>query len=128
MDGVDGWTEFTKTKDAAALAEHLAPDVVFRSPILFPPVKGREKVLMYLAGGASVLGGDDFRYTRIWRDGLGAAMQFESQIGDVWVNGVDLIELAEEGRIATFTVMVRPLRAVNLLHQTMARHLGVAQD
>ena len=124
MDGVDGWITFTKDRDVAAFGAHLEPDVLFRSPILFRPVEGRAKVLTYLAGGIAVLGGDHFRYTRVWRDATGAAMQFETYIDETWLNGVDLIELGSEGgRIASFTVMVRPLRGVNLLHRTMAQYL-----
>ena len=40
-----------------------------------------------------------------------------------YVNGVDIIRCNEEGRIIEFRVMIRPLQAVNLVHQQMAAML-----
>jgi hypothetical protein len=45
------------------------------------------------------------------------------EIEGVNVNGVDMIKWDDEGKIVEFKVLVRPLKAVNLIHQKMAAML-----
>jgi hypothetical protein len=52
-----------------------------------------------------------------------AVLEFETTIGETYVNGVDIIRVNDEGRIVEFRVMIRPLQAVNLVHQQMAATL-----
>jgi len=41
-----------------------------------------------------------------------------------YVNGVDIIRCNTEGRIIEFRVMIRPLQAVELVHERMAAMLA----
>ena len=50
------------------------------------------------------------------------AMRFtlgSMQMDGIVVNGVDIMTFNEEGKITEFKVMVRPLKAVNLMHAKM---------
>ena len=46
-----------------------------------------------------------------------------TEVDGIAVNGVDMIRWNDEGKIVDFKVMIRPLKAVNLLHQMMAAML-----
>ena len=65
-----------------------------------------------------VLGGPGFKYVGEWRSDNGAVLEFEKEIDGITINGVDIITFAD-GKITHFKVMVRPLKAINLLHQRM---------
>lgn len=109
----------------AGLMAQLADDVVFYSPVVFTPQKGREITTAYLVAADSVLGGSDgrFKYVRIYDAGNKAALEFETTIDGKYVNGVDMIEWNEQGKMIEFKVMVRPLQAVNAIHAEMGAML-----
>jgi hypothetical protein len=69
------------------------------------------------------LGGPGFAYRGEWRSESGAVLEFENEIEGIRINGVDIISFDGEGRITHFKVMVRPLRAINLLHRLMGEEL-----
>jgi hypothetical protein len=54
-------------------------------------------------------------------------LEFESTVGGKYVNGVDIIECNDEGKVIEFKVMIRPLQAVNMVHQQMAKMLKKIQ-
>ena len=106
--------------DFAAVRELFAEDIVFRSPVAFKPYEGREIVASIIRGVGRVF--TDFRYVRelASEDGLGSILVFETFVDGVSTNGIDLIEVNEEGLISALTVMVRPLSAANALATAMA--------
>ena len=67
--------------------------------------------------------GGGFRYTKEVLAGDTAVLEFETTVEGKYVNGVDIIRCNDEGRIVEFRVMIRPLQAVNLVHQQMAAML-----
>lgn len=74
-----------------------------------------------------MLGGEGFRYTREWANETGVVLEFETEIQGITINGVDLIECTPDGqRISHFKVMIRPLKAINLLHRLMGEQLAKA--
>ena len=77
----------------------------------------------YLAAALQVLGNESFRYVREVRQGRDAVLEFELELDGIHMNGVDMIRWNEQGQITDFKVMVRPLKAINLLHQKMAAML-----
>ncbi len=123
MTALEQWHAFVESRDPALLWELLAADAVFESPVVHTPQRGREIAFKYLVGAMHVLGGEGFRYLGEWRSAAGAVLEFEREIDGVRINGVDMIAWNEEGRITHFKVMVRPLKAINLLHQLMAAEL-----
>ncbi len=110
--------------DAQALKDLLAEDAVFHSPVVHTPQEGRDKVFAYLHAASHVLGGDDFRYLREIVDGDQAMLEFQSQLDDIQINGVDIIRWNDEGKIKDFKVMVRPLKAINKVWEKMAAMLA----
>jgi len=91
------------------------------------PQAGKAITARYLAAALAVLGNPTFRYVREVAGERDAVLEFEVEIDGLSVNGVDLIRWNEAGRIVDFKVMLRPLKAVNLIHQKMAAMLGVRQ-
>ena len=132
---IENWHRQIRGEFPGGLDELLADDVVFYSPIVFTPQKGKEITKLYLgaaastftdgakAGGAPSLEGSKFRYTKQVLSGNQAILEFESEVKGKYVNGVDIIECDDAGRIVEFRVMIRPLQAVNLMHQQMAQML-----
>ncbi len=115
---------------AGGLDELLDDDVVFYSPIVYTPQRGKEITKLYLQaagqtlpGEKSVSGGGGFQYTKQVLAGDTAVLEFETTVEGKYVNGVDIIRANAAGRIIEFRVMIRPLQAVNLVHQQMANTL-----
>lgn len=101
----------------------LHPDAVFESPVVHTPQRGRDITFKYLASAEKVLGGEGFVYRGEWRSENGAVLEFEREIDGIKINGVDIITFDGDGRITHFKVMVRPLKAMNLLHCLMGEEL-----
>lgn len=120
MTPLDSWHEVVRTRNPALLNQVLAEDSVFHSPILFRPQQGRDLVALYLTGAMHVIANPTFRYVREIADERNAVLEFETQIDGVHVNGVDLITWNEQGLISDFKVMIRPLKAINVVQQRMA--------
>jgi SnoaL-like protein len=121
---LDKWYAYTKSHDHAALWELLDPEAVFESPVVHTPQRGRDITFKYLLGADKVLGGPGFRYVGEWRSDTGAVLEFENEIDGIRINGVDIITFGNDGRITHFKVMVRPLKAINLLHRLMGEQLA----
>ena len=111
----------------------LAEDVVFYSPVVFTPQKGKAVTKLYLGAAGNTLGGGEkidaggdggkFRYTKEVLSGNHAVLEFETEMDGKYVNGIDLITCDDEGRIIEFKVMIRPLQAIQTVHAQMARML-----
>lgn len=122
--GLQNWHSFIKSQDHAALRDLLHPDVVFESPVVHTPQRGRDITIKYLASATKVLGGASFRYVREWTSDDGAVLEFTTDIDGITINGVDIITFDTQNRITHFKVMVRPLKAINLLHRPMGEQLA----
>jgi hypothetical protein len=117
----------------------LHDDVVFLSPIVYSPQVGRDLTTMYLSAAGPALAGahpegvsgrpepaaeaTGFHYVKEIASGHHAMLEFETTIGGTYVNGVDIITCDDEGLITEFKVMIRPLKAVDAVHQQMAAML-----
>ena len=112
------WHQCIKNKDSSLLDEILAEDCVFMSPLVHTPQRGRDITKLYLAGAVAVLG-DNFRYAKEVASGNHAILEFNCEVDDVLVNGVDIMTFDNEGKIKEFKVMLRPLKAVNIVHAKM---------
>ena len=109
--------------DRAGLAAQLHDDVVFTSPVVHTPQRGKEITLAYLGAAGQTLGGDTFEYTRVFDCGDRAVLEFACLVGGKQVNGVDMIEWDENGLITEFKVMVRPLQGMQAVHAAMGAML-----
>ena len=124
LPGLDRWYRFIKSHDLAELKAMLHPDVVFESPVVHTPQRGADITFKYLASAIKVLNGDSFRYLGEWRSDKSCVLEFATEIDGITINGVDIIKFADDGRIVHFKVMVRPLKAMNLLHRLMGEQLA----
>src|SRR5262249_40968345 len=122
-DPIHTWHQLVKTRDVKALDALLAPDAVFHSPVVHTPQVGRAITKAYLAAALQVLGNESFRYVREVKQGRDAVLEFELELDGIHVTGIDMIRWNDAGQIVDFKVMVRPLKAVNVLHQKMAAML-----
>ena len=130
-DVVERWHRHLAGDLPGGLDELLADDVVFYSPIVYTPQRGKEITTLYLQAAAQTLPGDGgaggFRYTKQVAAGDTAVLEFETTVEGKYVNGVDIIRCDDAGRIVEFRVMIRPLQAVNAVHQQMQAMLASMQ-
>ena len=122
-DAIERWREAVRSRDPSRLDALLAEDVVFFSPVVHAPQRGKAITAKYLGAAIAVFGGSDFRYVEQWIGAASAVMEFVTTIDGVEVNGVDIIGWNAEGRIDRFKVMVRPLKAIDIVRQRMAAAL-----
>ena len=124
------WEQFLAGDLPDGLDELLADDVVFYSPVVFTPQRGKAVTTMYLqAAGQTLTGAGDqeFRYTKQVLAGDVAVLEFETSLDGKHVNGVDIIRCDDAGRIVEFRVMIRPLQAINTVHDAMRAMLASLQ-
>ena len=120
---IERWHRIVQTRDPKLLDALLADDVVFESPVVFTPQAGKPITTVYLTAALHVLNNDSFRYLNQWHGAESAVLEFMTTIDGIAINGVDIIEWNAAGQISRFKVMVRPLKAMNLLHQQMGKML-----
>ena len=118
MNTLETWHRMLEQRDPASLDEILALDCVFFSPVVHTPQEGRELTKLYLTGAFNVFN-ESFRYVKEVVDDRHAVLEFTCEVDGIVVNGVDIMTFDEEGKIVEFKVMVRPLKAINLLHAKM---------
>jgi len=118
------WHRLVETHDLSLLDDLLADQVVFHSPVVHTPQVGKAIVTLYLSGAMQVLNNETFKYVRELVSDNEALLEFELQIDGTYMNGVDLIRWNDDGKIVDFKVMIRPLKAVNLIHQKMGEMLA----
>jgi hypothetical protein len=121
------WHRLASSRDASGLDALLAEDVVFHSPVVHTPQRGRKLASLYLGAAFRVFFNPSFRYVREIVGPSDAMLEFEVEIDGVAVNGVDLLKWDAAGQIVDFKVMIRPLKAINLIHQRMAAMLQSSQ-
>jgi hypothetical protein len=121
--GLATWHRYMVSNDPDVLADLIADDAVFHSPVVHTPQAGKAKVLAYLTAAGKVLGNDTFHYVRELVDGPEAMLEFMVDVDGIAINGIDLIRFDLEGRIVDFKVMVRPLKAINKVWDLMAAQL-----
>lgn len=126
-DPITRWHHIVNERDAAALDALLAEDAVFHSPVVHTPQVGKAVTRAYLAAALAVFGNASFRYSRELYGERDAVLEFELELDGIAINGVDLIRWNDAGRITEFKVMLRPLKAVTLIHEKMAAMLQAAR-
>ena len=120
---ISSWHNIVRTRDASGLSDLLSGDVIFYSPVVHTPQIGKAITTMYLTAALHVFGNDSFRYIREVVGESDAVLEFETEIDGIVVNGVDMIRWNADGKITEFKVMVRPLKAINIIHQKMGEML-----
>lgn len=123
---IETWHGLVRANDSSGLDALLAEDVVFISPVVHTPQHGKALARRYLGAALLVLFNPGFRYVREIIGDSDAMLEFETEIDGVAVNGVDIIHWNAEGQITEFKVMVRPLKAITVIHERMGAMLAAA--
>ncbi len=136
MNAIESWHEVMKSGGkgvAERLDALLHDDVVFYSPVVFTPQRGKEITKLYLSAASGVFSTDKknntekesskFKYIKEVITGNTACLEFETEMNGIYVNGIDLITWDENNKIIEFKVLIRPLQAVNTLHEMMGKML-----
>ena len=117
------WHEVVATQDHELLKSILSENVIFYSPVVFTPQKGRDITYLYLMAAAQVFNNKSFNYTKEIINKNEATLEFELIIDGIEINGIDLITWNEDGLIIEFKVFIRPLQGVNVIHSMMQNML-----
>lgn len=132
IDTLAEWHRLVREHQPEGLDALLADTVVFHSPVVHRAQAGKALAMGYLQAAFNVFFNPSFHYVREVAGARDAMLEFKVLIDGITVNGVDIIHWDEEGRIDDFKVMIRPLKAVNLIHQRMAAmlpsHSGLVRD
>lgn len=121
------WHRLVRERDVQGLQTLLAEDAVFHSPVVHTPQRGRALAAAYLGAAFHVFFNETFRYVREVVQDSNAVLEFEVEIDGIVVNGVDMITWNRDAQVTDFKVMLRPLKAINLIHQKMAAMLESAR-
>ena len=122
-DVIRRWHDIVDAKSVDGLRDILAEDVVFQSPVVHSPQKGHAITFGYLHAALHVLNNESFHYLNEWFSERSAVLEFACTVNGIEVNGVDMIFWNDAGKITNFKVMVRPLKAVNMVHGMMGAML-----
>jgi len=120
---IQKWHTAIKTKNINLLDEILADDAKLYSPVIHTVQEGKQITKMYLSGALMTIANDSFKYVREVYDNGFALLEFETELNGIFVNGVDMISWNSDEKITEFKVMIRPLKAVNAVHQVMGEAL-----
>jgi SnoaL-like domain len=115
-----------ETKDLELLSATLSEDVVLRSPIVFNAFEGRATVMPLLGHVLEVL--EDFEYTDELREGAAVVLRFKGRVGDRELEGIDFLELNEDGKVTEVTVFMRPMSALSQFKEEIGKRLAAAEQ
>lgn len=118
------WHDIVRTRNLKALDALLADDVVFHSPVVHTAQIGKVVTMQYLSAAFYVFFNESFQYIRETTSARDAILEFTVDIDGISVNGVDMLKWNDEGQIIEFKVMIRPLKAIQLIHQKMGEMLA----
>lgn len=125
MAGPHPFRRAAESKDLDLLVETLCEDVVLHSPVLFRGFEGRETVIAVLSHVAATL--EDLYYTDELAEGNTVALRFKAKVGERELEGIDFLELDEEGRVRELTVFMRPFSALTAFNERMVVRLGASE-
>ena len=123
IDTLATWHRLVKERDVAGLDALLDDSAVFHSPVVHTPQVGKAIAVQYLAAAFRVFFNESFRYVREIAGPRDAVLEFKVDIDGIGVNGIDMLTWNDDGRIVDFKVLIRPLKAINLIHQKMGAML-----
>ena len=120
---LEQWHAIVASRNVSGLNSLLADDVILHSPVVHTSQIGKAATLPYLQAAVHVFLNDTFKYVREVVGETDAILEFVVEIDGITVNGVDMIKWDADDKICEFKVMLRPLKAVNLIHEMMGARL-----
>jgi hypothetical protein len=116
------WHRIVGEKDLAALPAMLAEDITMGAPPYWAKLQGRDLVRHLL--GIVIQTIENFTYQREWQNGRELALEFTGHVGEVELQGIDLITLDEHFAIRNLDVLMRPVNGVIRLRETIAPQMA----
>ena len=116
------WHEFIMTLNTDILDKILADEVKFHSPFVWKPKEGKLMAKAILIAASQTF--ENFKYIREISEENNFMLEFEANLGEINLRGVDIIELNVQGEIIDFEVMIRPANALQTLGMEMSRKLS----
>ncbi len=120
----EAWEAVVANNDLPGMAAMFSEDALFLSPAVFKPYRGRDTIAGILSLVVRVFG--PLTYTNWWvNDRGGVVMQFATTApapdGErrLEIEGVDIFQLDDAGRITELRVMIRPLRGLQAVAAAM---------
>ena len=120
---IKSWHEVVKLRDYSLLESILSDDVIFYSPVVYTPQRGKKIALQYLMAASEVFNTNSFKYEKEIVTNQSASLEFSLSINETDINGIDLISWNDDNKINEFKVFIRPLQGVNMIHQLMQNML-----
>jgi hypothetical protein len=120
---ISNWKRFFSTGALPLLEACLAEEVIFESPVVHTPQVGKAITLKYLYSGQRVFYNTSFVYVHEWIASNSCVLELQTVIDGILINGVDIISWNDDNKITSFKVMIRPLKAIQLVHQLMMQEL-----
>jgi hypothetical protein len=124
---IDQWHHVARSGDCTALHGMIHDDAVFESPVVHTAQRGKAITIKYLSAAVMTLKGPGSEFVGEWSGDKSVIVEFKSEIDGITIDGIDMIGFDETGLITHFKVMVRPLKALNLLHRKMGEMLAAEQ-
>ncbi len=121
--GLALWHQFLKERDFSKLDDLIAEDAILYSPVVWTPQKGKTMVSMYLFAAGNMIANKHFKYVKEVTNDQHSILEFTTLIDEITVEGVDILTFNEEGKLKEIKVMVRPLKAMQMVHQKMGEFL-----
>lgn len=121
--GLITWHQFITNRDLSVLDDFLADDVILYSPVVFTPIEGKFFVKMYLIAAEQIIANKSFEYVNEISRENNTILEFKTEIDGITVEGVDMITFNEKNQLQSIKVMVRPLKAMTIVHQKMGEFL-----
>ena len=118
---VDLWHQCVE--NASLDPEMMTEDVVFHSPYVYTPIKGKINVSRYLEAAGMVFLNSNFRYIEEIIGDKQACLVFEVTINDLYVNGVDYLIWNDQQKLTEIRVFIRPFEALNEIKEFMVKYL-----
>jgi len=116
------WHRIVAEKDRIGLGRVLADDVTVGVPPYWQKLHGRAIAVHLLDLIIHTI--EEFTYHREWRNGRELALEFTGHVGDVQLQGIDLITLDERGAVANLDVLMRPVNAIIALRGIVAPRMA----
>src|SRR6266576_1976209 len=124
---IDDWYRVALSGDCTALNGMIHEDAVFESPVVHTPQRGKAITIKYLTAAVATLDNPSSEFVGEWSGEQSVIVEFKSEIEGIAINGIDMIRFDDTGLITHFKVMIRPLKAVNLIHRKMGEMLTAFQ-
>ena len=116
------WPRIVAEKDRIGLERVLAEDITIGVPPYWQKLHGRTIAVHLLDLIIHTI--EDFTYHREWRKGRELALEFTGHLGDVELQGIDLISLDEQCVVTNLDVLMRPVNAIIELRGVIAPQMA----